>query len=70
MKPTKNPAAVALGRLGGSKNTGAQNAARRINGRKGGKPRKKTEADVQMEIARKGMEKYRGALRKLSKGNQ
>jgi hypothetical protein len=40
-KPTKNPAAVALGRLGGSKNTEAQNEARRINGRKGGKPKRK-----------------------------
>jgi len=40
----KNPAAVALGRLGGSKNTPAQTAARasvaEANGKKGGRPRK------------------------------
>lgn len=34
-----NPAAVALGRLGGSRNTPAQQEARRINGKKGGQPR-------------------------------
>lgn len=41
----KNPAAVALGRLGGSANTPAQNAARAKNAKKGGwpkgRPRKK-----------------------------
>lgn len=36
----KNPAAVALGRLGGSKATAAQKAAARRNGALGGRPRK------------------------------
>lgn len=36
----KNPAAVALGRKGGKANTEAQNAARRANGKKGGRPPK------------------------------
>ena len=40
MKPRKNPHAVALGRLGGSKATEAQKAAARRNGRKGGRPPK------------------------------
>ena len=35
----KNEAAAALGRLGGSANTAAQNEARRTNGAKGGRPR-------------------------------
>ena len=35
----KNPAAVALGRLGGLADTPAQLAARRLNGRNGGRPR-------------------------------
>jgi hypothetical protein len=35
----KNPAAVALGRLGGQANTEAQQAARRENGKKGGYPK-------------------------------
>jgi hypothetical protein len=36
----KNPAAVSLGRLGGKAGTPAQDAARRLNARKGGrKPR-------------------------------
>jgi hypothetical protein len=35
----KNPAAVALGSLGGSANTPAQNAARALNGKKGGWPK-------------------------------
>jgi len=43
-EPKKNPAAVALGRLGGSKNTPAQNAARKRNailgGARGGRPKK------------------------------
>ncbi len=38
MAKRKNPAAQALGRLGGSKNTEAQNRARRRNARKGGRP--------------------------------
>jgi hypothetical protein len=36
----KNPHAVALGRKGGRAKTDAQNAARRANGKKGGRPRK------------------------------
>lgn len=40
MVPT-NPAAAALGRLGGSKNTPKQNAARKHNGKLGGRPKKK-----------------------------
>lgn len=35
----KNPAAVALGRLGGSANTKAQNDARAKNAKKGGWPK-------------------------------
>jgi hypothetical protein len=38
---SKNPAAVALGRLGGSKATRAQKEAARRNGRKGGRPKTK-----------------------------
>ena len=38
-KPTKNPAAVSLGRRGGMAGTDAQNAARRENGKKGGRPK-------------------------------
>lgn len=43
MKPMKqkNPAAVALGRLGGSRATEAQRAAARRNGKLGGKPKRK-----------------------------
>jgi hypothetical protein len=40
-EPTKNPAAVSLGRLGGSAKTQAKIAAARSNGKKGGRPRKK-----------------------------
>jgi len=36
--PDKNPAAQALGRLGGSAGTAAQRAAARRNGKKGGRP--------------------------------
>lgn len=36
----KNPHAVALGKLGGSKTSQAKLAAARENGRKGGRPRK------------------------------
>ena len=38
--PAKNPAAVALGRLGGSRNTTKQNAARAKNAKKAGRPRR------------------------------
>jgi hypothetical protein len=37
----KNPHAVALGRKGGKAGTAAQNAARRANGKLGGKPKTK-----------------------------
>lgn len=37
----KNPAAVALGRLGGRTKTPAKSEASRINGAKGGRPPKK-----------------------------
>lgn len=36
----KNPAAVALGRLGGLSKSSAKSAASRENGKKGGRPRK------------------------------
>lgn len=36
----KNPHAVALGKLGGSKSTEAKKEAARANGRKGGRPKK------------------------------
>ena len=39
MSKRKNPAAVALGSLGGKATTEAQNAARRKNGKKGGRPK-------------------------------
>ena len=38
-KEMKNPAAVALGRLGGSANTPAQQKARKRNAKKGGWPK-------------------------------
>jgi len=37
------PPAVALGKLGGSRNTPAQNEARRLNGKLGGRPRTRKE---------------------------
>lgn len=37
----KNPHAVALGKLGGSKSSKAKQEAARANGQKGGRPRKK-----------------------------
>jgi hypothetical protein len=39
--PIKNPAAVALGRLGGAKKSTAKSAASRANGKLGGRPKKK-----------------------------
>lgn len=39
-EPTKNPAAQALGRLGGAKNTPAQQRARKRNAQKAGRPRR------------------------------
>jgi len=39
MSNQKNPAAVALGRLGRAANTTAQQAAARKNGKKGGRPK-------------------------------
>lgn len=52
----KNPAAVALGRLGGSAATEAQKAAARRNGRKGGRPRKKrgTSGNVRSKAGQSG----------------
>jgi hypothetical protein len=41
MKPKKNPAAVELGRLGGSVRSEAKAAASKKNGAKGGRPKKK-----------------------------
>jgi hypothetical protein len=38
-EPERNPAAVALGRLGGAAATDAQRAAARENGKRGGRPR-------------------------------
>jgi hypothetical protein len=44
-QPSKNPAAVALGRLGGRVRSAAKAEAARLNGRKGGRPKKaKTDA--------------------------
>lgn len=40
MKPQKNPAAVALGKLGGSVKSEAKAKASRENGKKGGRPKK------------------------------
>jgi len=39
-KPTPNPAAVALGKLGGASDSPAKQAAARANGKKGGRPKK------------------------------
>jgi len=38
---TKNPAAVALGKLGGRRKSAAKTKAARKNGRKGGRPKGK-----------------------------
>ena len=45
--PRKNPAAVALGRKGGKANTEAQDAARRSNGARGGRPVKPLPCECQ-----------------------
>lgn len=37
--PAKNPAAVALGKLGRAANSPAQRAASSVNGKKGGRPK-------------------------------
>ena len=39
-EPTKNPAAVALGALGGRAKSARKTNAARLNGRKGGRPKK------------------------------
>ncbi len=44
MKP-KNPAAVSLGRLGGKSKTSAKISASRENGRNGGRPKNKPDAN-------------------------
>ena len=41
MAPTKNPAAVALGRLGGQQTSDAKRRASAENGKKGGRPKGK-----------------------------
>jgi len=43
--PIKNPAAVALGRLGGAKKSTAKAASSRANGKLGGRPKKKPQAE-------------------------
>ncbi len=47
----KNPAAVALGKLGGSRNTPAQNAARAKNGKLGGRPKNPERGSGRRETA-------------------
>lgn len=39
-KKKKNPAAVALGKLGGKKTSEAKAAAAKLNGKRGGRPKK------------------------------
>jgi hypothetical protein len=58
--PRKNPAAVALGKLGRSKNTDAQKAAARANGRKGGRPKKLQEHEA--HVAKQGREAWCGVI--------
>ena len=43
---TKNPAAVALGRLGGSAKSEAKAKAARLNGKKGGRPKLDTSSET------------------------
>lgn len=43
---SKNPHAVALGKLGGSKSTDAKKEAARVNGQKGGRPKKNHEKNT------------------------
>jgi hypothetical protein len=42
MAPKKNPHAAALGRMGGSVRSAKKTRAARLNGRKGGRPKKST----------------------------
>jgi hypothetical protein len=53
MTTKKNPAAVALGRLGGSVKSEAKAAAVRKNGKKGGRPPKSRRAPTGEEEAEK-----------------
>ena len=55
----KNQHAQALGKLGGKANTPAQNAARRENGKLGGRPKKRKRRKPNAEIADKGSEDRR-----------
>jgi len=54
MIPTKNPAAVALGALGGKVKSQAKAAACRRNGRLGGRPKKRVGAIAQPASAERG----------------
>lgn len=49
---TKNPAAVALGRKGGSANTEAQRVARKENARRAGRPAQSAKVAIGSEPAR------------------
>jgi hypothetical protein len=43
--PTKNPAAVALGRLGGLTKSPAKAVSSKANGKRGGRPKKKKQQE-------------------------
>jgi hypothetical protein len=51
MSTKKNPAAVALGRLGGKIKTAAKAEAARRNGKLGGRPRKNQKTKVEARVA-------------------
>jgi len=54
----KNPHAVALGKLGGSKKTKAKEEAARLNGKKGGRPRKFNMKETIKKIAKEMPKHY------------